>query len=73
MSSKSIAIDTTEKTGMLFKVAESSGHHTVYRVIVGIIFDDQKRIGQAKTLEDALTLIKSSVPGRVTDIRIKDW
>lgn len=70
---KKIAVDTDRKSGQLFRVSESDGTFYIYRIEVGLVFDDKKKLGEADTLADALEIIKASVPGRVTDIRISEW
>jgi hypothetical protein len=42
----------------LYEISEYSGKYTAYKVDVGFISDSKTNIGQASSLEDALTLIK---------------
>ena len=73
MSTKKIVIDTDRARGQLFKVSESSGRFTIYDVDVGFITDDLKKIGEARSLEDAIQVIKAAVSGTVRNIKISDW
>jgi hypothetical protein len=71
--SKKIVIDTDKKKGQLFKVSESSGKFYVYDVDVGFISDNTTKIGEARSLQDAIEIIKASVDGTVRNIKIADW
>ncbi len=73
MSSKKIVIDTDRKKGLLFKVSESGGRFYAYKVNVGVITDDLKKVGESRSMEDALQIIKASVDGSVRDIKMSDW
>lgn len=42
----------------LYKISEYKGKYTAYKVAVGLISDSATNIGQASSLEDALSLIK---------------
>jgi hypothetical protein len=42
----------------LYKIHEYSGKYTAYCVDVGFLSNTNKNIGEARNLEDALTLIK---------------
>lgn len=55
----------------LFKVSEYSGTFTVYKAKVKLIGYDYTKIGSTRSLEDALTLIRSYL-GRSID-KIGDW
>ena len=70
---RKIIIDTDKKRGQLFKVHEYDGRFTAYRIEAGFIFDDSRKIGETRSLEDAITLIKTSVAGTVRNVQIKDW
>lgn len=70
MSDKKIVIDTDRQKGQLFKVTESGGRFYVYDADVGLICTSWKKIGESRTLHDAIELIKASVPGTVRNIRI---
>ena len=65
MSAKKIVIDTDRQKGQLFKVSESGGKYYVYDVDVGFLGSAQKKIGEARNLQDAIEIIKSSVRGSV--------
>lgn len=73
MSAKRIVIDTDRKKGQLFKVSESSGKFYVYDVNVGFISDSLTKIGESRSLQDAIEIIKASVDGTVRNIKIADW
>ena len=73
MSAKKVVIDTDRKKGQLFKVSESSGRFYVYDVEVRFLGNDQKKIGEARSLQDAIEVVKASVQGSVRNIRIEDW
>ena len=70
---KQITIDTDLKSGQVFRVNEYRGEFTVYRMEIGILFDDSTRIGETRSLDDAISLIKASVQGSVRSVKIKDW
>jgi hypothetical protein len=70
---RKIIIDTDRKEGQIFKVHEYDGRFTVYRIESGIIFSDSRKIGETRSLEDAITLIKTSVAGTVRNVNIKNW
>lgn len=70
---KKVVIDTNREKGQVFRVSESNGRYFVYDVEVGLLSDTQKRIGEARSLQDALEIIKASVRGTVREVRIKDW
>lgn len=42
----------------LYRISESNGKYYTYKVRVGFFSDSSLSIGQAKTLEDALALIR---------------
>jgi len=71
--SKKIVIDTDRKKGQLFKVSESSGKFYVYDVDVGFISNSATKIGEARSLQDAIEIIKASVDGTVRNIKIGEW
>jgi hypothetical protein len=71
--SKKVVIDTDRKKGQLFKVSESSGKFYVYDVEVRFISDSLTKIGEARSLQDAIEVIKASVEGTVRNIKIADW
>lgn len=71
--SKKIVIDTDRKKGQLFKVSEASGKFYVYDVDVGFFGNNQKKIGETRSLQDAIEVIKASVDGTVRNIKIGDW
>jgi len=43
----------------LYKISESGGWHYVYKVDVGFFSNSNNSIGKAKSLSDALDIIKS--------------
>ena len=55
----------------LFKVSHYDGTYYVYQVIAGFISNDNNLIGKTRSLEDALTLIRSYA-GRDIE-KISDW
>ncbi len=55
----------------LYRVNESNGKYTAYRVDVGIISNSYSKIGEAHNLDDALTLINNHA-GRPVE-KIKKW
>ncbi len=55
----------------LFKVSSYEGTYYVYQVDAGLISNDNNLIGTTKSLEDALSLIRSYA-GRAIE-RISDW
>jgi hypothetical protein len=55
----------------LFKVSSYDGTYYVYQVNVGLISNDNSLIGKTRSLEDALTLIRSYA-GRDIE-KISDW
>ena len=65
--------DTSQKWGQLFKVSESGGRYYAYKVNPGFISDDLKKLGESRSLEDAIQIIKASVDGSVQDLKISDW
>lgn len=73
MSSKRIAVDTASKKGQLFKVSEYGGRFYVYKVTVGFFSDDLNQLGESRSLEDAIQIIKAFAGGSVRDIRISGW
>jgi len=70
---KKIVVDTDLKKGKLFRVSESSGRFYIYDVSVGFFTDSKKKIGESRSLEDAITLIKASVTGSIRNLRIEEW
>ncbi len=70
---RKIIIDTDRKEGQIFKVHEYDGRFTVSRIETGMIFDDSRKIGETRSLDDAITLIKTSVAGTVRNVNIKNW
>lgn len=70
---KKIVIDTDRKRGQLFKVSESGGRFYVYDIDVGLLSDSQKKIGESRSLQDAIEIIKASVDGTVRNVKIEDW
>lgn len=70
---KKVVIDTDRKQGQVFKVHEYDGRFTVYQIDPGVIFSDSRKIGETRSLEDAITLIKTSVAGTVRNVQIKNW
>ena len=70
---RKIIIDTDKKQGQVFKVHEYDGRFTVYRIETGIIFSDSRKVGETRNLDDAITVIKTSVSGTVRNIQIKNW
>ncbi len=73
MSSKRIVIDTAREKGQLFKVGEYGGRFYAYKVSVGFITNDYIKIGESRSLEDAIRIIKAYVDGSVWDVRISGW
>ena len=73
MSAKKVVIDTDRKKGQLFKVSETSGRFYVYDIDVGFISNDQKKLGEARNMADAIEIIKASVGGTVRNVKISDW
>jgi len=69
---RKVIIDTGNQK-QLFKVREYDGRFTVYRINVGFFTDDSRKIGETRSLEDAITLIKTSVDGSVRNVEIKNW
>lgn len=55
----------------MFKVSSYDGTYYVYQVNVGLISNDNSLIGKTRSLEDALTLIRSYA-GRDIE-KISDW
>lgn len=55
----------------LFKVSSYDGTYYVYQVNAGLIANDNNLIGKTRSLEDALTLIRS-YSGRDIE-RISEW
>ena len=72
-TSKKVVIDTDRVRGQLFRVNESNGRYYIYDIDVGFVFDDSKKIGEARSLEDAVTIIKASVQGSVRNVKIANW
>lgn len=68
MEAKKVVVQGGGKN--LFKVSNSSGYFYVYKVDVGL-FDRLHDIGKTRSLEDALTLIRS-YSGREID-KIAPW
>ena len=52
-------VEVQNGKGGYYKIHENGNKYTVYRVNIGIIVDDKKNIGEVKSLEDALSLIRS--------------
>ena len=73
MCSKRIVIDTASNRGQLFKVSEYGGRFYVYKVRVRLITNDYDQIGESRSLEDAIQIIKAYADGSVCDIKISDW
>jgi hypothetical protein len=71
MTRKKVVIDTDRKRGQLFYVNEHNGHFYIYDIDVGVVFNDQKKIGEARSLSDAIEIIKASVSGSVRNVRIE--
>lgn len=42
----------------LYRISESNGIYTAYKINVNLISNSARNIGQTKNLEDALSLIK---------------
>lgn len=70
MLTKKIVIDTARERGQLFRVDEYSGKFSVYDVSVGPILNQKRLIGEARSMEDAIEVIKANVDGPVLKIRI---
>ena len=65
------SLNTKFPGGGLFRVSESGGTFYVNKVTPGFLGDSTKDIGQTRSLEDAITLIRS-YSGK--DIKkISDW
>jgi hypothetical protein len=73
MGAKKVTIDTDQHKGRLFKVTESSGRYYVYAVDIGFICNDQKKLGEARNMTDALEIVKASVSGTVRNVKITEW
>ena len=73
MSAKRIVVDSTRRKGNVFKVRESDGRFTIYHVHVNWFTNSYRQIGETYTLKDAIALIKATVDGAVSNIRIRDW
>ncbi|MEP6670261.1 MAG: hypothetical protein ABJF10_13960 [Chthoniobacter sp.] len=71
MTKRTVVVDTDRQRGQLYYVNEYAGRFYIYDVDVGLIFDDKKKIGESRSLADALEIIKSHVGGSVRDVRIK--
>jgi hypothetical protein len=63
MSEKKIVVDTDRRTGQVFKVKESGGRFYAYK--------DGRELGEARSLDDAIQIIKVSVDGSVRKIKIE--
>jgi hypothetical protein len=72
MGDKRIVIDTDRQRGQLFEVSEYRGRFYVYDIDVGFIFNDRTKIGEARSLHDAIEIIKASVAGCVRNVKIED-
>ncbi|MEX0997617.1 MAG: hypothetical protein WDZ45_11250 [Flavobacteriaceae bacterium] len=55
----------------LFRVTESSGKFLISQVDVGLLTNNYNRIGQTRSFDDALNLIKSFSGQRID--KITDW
>src|SRR5437588_605738 len=53
-----------------FKVCERSDHFSIYKVDTKLFGGGDKKLGQADSFEDALSLIKTSVSGPIRSIDI---
>ena len=72
MITKKITIKTS-KEKFLFEVDEQNNRYFVYRISFGGWLGDRKdrtKIGETKTLEDAVALAKVSTNGSISDISI---
>jgi hypothetical protein len=68
-----VVVDTNRAKGQLFKTSEAGGGFYIYDVDVGFISNDLKKLGETRSLHDALELIKASVEGTVRNVCIEDW
>ena len=64
---KTIVVDTDREKGQLFSVSESSGKFYVYK---GSGWG-KNEIGQARSLDDAIVIIKSRAKGTVKNVEIR--
>lgn len=68
---KSIVVDTSTKRGQLFRVTEVSGRFYVYDVEVRFLGNINRKLGDTRSLKDAIELIKASVQGSVINMSIR--
>jgi hypothetical protein len=73
MSEKRVSIDTSSHRGLLFKISEHDGKYRVFAVDPGFIANSYNRIGEARSLEDAILVAKSYAKGTIRNVRISDW
>lgn len=52
----------------LYKICEYDGKYTAYKVDMGIFLSSTSRIGTARSLEDALTLIRAHSGREIEEI-----
>ena len=71
---KKVRIQTRSKK-QVFKVAESksSGNLIISEVDFGLFSSNLKKIGESRSMEDALDIIKSFVSGEIRNTKIEDW
>jgi hypothetical protein len=68
---KRVIVDTKQKRGIRFRVSSDGPRIRVYAVTSGFLLDNNAKVGEAKSLEDAIVLIRASVPGEIIDLRIE--
>lgn len=73
MNEKKVVAYTSGGSGQLFKVNESGGRFYVYDVDVGFFGSSMKKIGEARSLADAIDIIKSFVGQRVHRVKVAPW
>lgn len=70
-TTKKVTIETSKKK-YYFVIKESSGIYDVYQTVsFGWISDDNRKIGRARSLNDAIELAKTNVEGSVRDVDIQ--
>lgn len=69
MSDRKVVVQGGGKN--LYKISDYSGKFSVYKIDVGLIFDDSRKIGSARSLDDALSIIRSHSGKQIE--RIDNW
>ena len=72
MATKKVIIHTDQQRGQIFRVSSSGSKYIVYAVDSGVFFDDSRKVGEARSMDDAIEIAKSFARGNVRNIEIKD-